>query len=299
VLRAVVLLWLPLLAQAQANSVTIKEPRAYGHVIGDVLTREVQVRLPAGRSLNTEALPKPGRVDTWLELRAVQVDRAQASQQTLRLHYQVVNVGAAVVTTTLPAVRLALLGGAGVGAAGESVELSDWPVHLSPLTPRFAVARAGLEPVQPDIAPQRTDLQPMAVRLAAYAALALMLAWPALARRWPQLAPWRRRAPFHAAWRDLRALKHLPGDPAQRQAQRQAFARLHAAFNASAGQAVFAPNLEALYQSRPALRQAAPHIDAFFAHSQQLFFANAPSTWPLEDLRALALTLARLEAKAP
>jgi mxaA protein len=284
-LRCTVLLLAAL--PVQANPLVMHEPRPYGHVIGDVLTREARIDLPAGRSLHAEALPKPGRVNTWLELRSAQLDGAQGGQQTLRLHYQVSNVGPAVVTTTLPALRLPLVGGK------ENIELPDWPVHLSPLTPRFAVARAGLEPMQADIAPTRAQLTPMAWRLLAYAALGLLLAWPWLAQRWPQLAPWRRRAPFHAAWRDLQALHKLPPD----QAQHQALARLHQAFNATAGQAVFAPDFESLYQARPALRKAAPQIKAFFARSQQLFFANEPSAWSLDEARSLARTLAGLESQ--
>jgi mxaA protein len=159
------------------------------------------------------------------------------------------------------------------------------------------VARGALEAMQPDIAPVRTPLAPTLARLAGYAALALLLAWPWLQARWPQLAIWRRDAPLRAAWRDLRALRLSDGD--DEQALRRACARLHAAFDATAGSAVFAQQLEPLYRARPSLRGAAHEIDAFFAASRQAFFApagGAANDYSLARLRALSLTLARLEA---
>ena len=185
-----------------ADVTMLDEPRAYGHVIGDLIEREAQLDLPAGQTLAPDALPRPGRVDAWLELHTVSL-AARSGGHRLRLTYQVVNVGPEVVTTALPALRLALRG----GAPGASVNLPDWPVHLSPLTPSFAVARAGLDAIQPDIAPVREPLAPMLGRLAGGATLALLLASPMLAARWPGLVFWRRHAPFQSAWRDLRALR--------------------------------------------------------------------------------------------
>lgn len=304
---------------------TLDEPRAYGHVIGDLIEREAQLDLPAGQTLAPDGLPRPGRVDAWLELQSVSL-AARAGGQRLRLTYQVVNVGPEVVTTVLPALRLALLG----GAPGDTVSLPDWPVHLSPLTPRFAVARAGLDALQPDIAPVREPLAPMLARLAGGAALALLLASPLLAARWPGLVFWRRQAPFQRAWRDLRALRRSAasgragaagGDTdtdtdteteagadtdTDTATRRRAIARLHAAFDASAGQAVFAQQLEPLFLARPALRRAAAEIDAFYAASRRAFFARAGSDPRVEaaslpslpQLTALARTLARLEGLA-
>ncbi len=316
---------------------TLDEPRAYGHVIGDLIEREAQLDLPAGQTLAPDGLPRPGRVDAWLELQSVSL-AARAGGQRLRLTYQVVNVGPEVVTTVLPALRLALLG----GAPGDTVSLPDWPVHLSPLTPRFAVARAGLDALQPDIAPVREPLAPMLARLAGGAALALLLASPLLAARWPGLVFWRRQAPFQRAWRDLRALRRSAasgragaagGDTdtdtdteteagadtdteteteagadtdTDTATRRRAIARLHAAFDASAGQAVFAQQLEPLFLACPALRRAAAEIDAFYAASRRAFFARAGSDPRVEaaslpslpQLTALARTLARLEGLA-
>jgi mxaA protein len=276
---------------ADARIETIDEPRAYGHVIGDLITREIKLALPAGVTLAADALPRPGRTDNWLELHSLQVGAAGSATTALRLTYQVVNVAPEVITTELPALKLALAGGS---SAEATIDVPDWPVHLSPLTPADAVERSGLDALQPDIAPRREDTAPTFWRLAAYAALALLLAAPLLLARYPQIAFWRRRAPFLAAWRDLRRLQEGKADAAK-----QAMTRLHAAFDASAGCTVFAQQLEPLYRARPSLHAASQEIDAFFAASRRVFFAEGDSgaAWSLADAQALAFKLAQLESR--
>ncbi len=285
---------------AEPAGVRVDEPRPYGHVLGDLIARQVHIVLPAGRTLAPNALPRPGRVDAWLDLHSVSVtphNAAPGAAVTLLLNYQVVNVGPKVTTTVLPPLRLALAG----GAAAESVDIDDWPVHLGPMTAETVVARAGLEAMQPDIVPRREPIAPIAWRLAACAALGLLLAAPLLLRRFPRLAFWRRHAPLRAAWRDVSALRsqaRRQRDAAQRDVLlRRAVARQHAAFDAAAGRAVFAQQLEPLYQAQPGLRSAAAEIDAFFNASRQMFFAGtAAASLTLDDVHALSLRCTRLES---
>lgn len=270
-----------LLLRAHAAEPVMEEPRAYGHVVGDVLTRVARVPLPAGRTFNVDGLPRPGRVDAWLELLSVEREPASGGE-TLRLRYQVINVGSEVATTVLPALKLPLAG----GATGEAVELPDWPVHISPLTAPFAVERGSLAAMQPDIVPTREPIAPLVQRLALWALGLLLLFTPSLLRRFPQLAFWRRHAPFLAAWRELGRIDDTP----------RALARLHAAFDASAGGAVFAQQLDGLYAARPGLRAAAVEIEGFFAASRALFFAQGDAAgWTPARVRALAHRLAQLE----
>jgi hypothetical protein len=82
------------------------------------------------------------------------------------------------------------------------------------------------------------------------------------------------------------------------QAHRDALQRLHAAFNAAAGQAVFAERLEVLYAARPALRALHSEVEVFFAQSRREFFAahnEQPAT--LASLVAFSERLARREAQ--
>jgi mxaA protein len=255
-----------------AAAVTMAEPRAYGHGIGDLLERRATIELPAGDAIAPASLPRRGRVDVWLELREVEL----RTPRELRLVYQIVNTPKTVATIELPALTLA-------SSAKEPIEIEAWPVTVSAMTPAFALARAGLDEMQPDIAPQREPLAPTLWRLAG------------CARRHPQLAFWRRNAPFADASRELRRLSRR-GDAG---AARAAMARLHAAFDAAAGQAVFSERLEPLYAARPALNALRGDIEHFFVRSRSAFFdAEAAETAALPELLALARRLARAEAAA-
>jgi mxaA protein len=267
-------------------SVRTLEPRPYGHVVGDLIERSIDIALPAGADLRDEGLPRPGRIDNWFEVRRVQRLR-QAGGVQLQITYQVVNSPRAVATAELPAMVLQL-------TAGPSAAVPAWPVHLSALTPTTALARAGLDELQADIAPERAALAPIAARLALWGALLAALAFALALRRFPHWAVWRRRAPFRAAMIDVRRLARSGGAPAAR----LALARLHAAFNAAAGQAVFAERLDVLYAARPTLRAMQSDIDAFFAQSRSEFFAqrqDQPVT--IAELVALSERLARCEAQ--
>jgi mxaA protein len=271
---------------APAVNVSTLEPRPYGHVVGDLIERMITITLPAGADVRSDALPRPGRIDNWFEVRRVQQVR-QAGSVQLQITYQVVNAPRSVATAELPAMVLPL-------TAGTAANVPAWPVHLSALTPKTALARAGLDELQADITPERAPLAPIAARLAAWSALLAVLGFALALRRFPQWAVWRRRAPFRAAMIDVRRLARQGGAPAQR----QALARLHAAFNAAAGQAVFAERLDVLFTARPALRALHSDVEAFFAQSRREFFAarNEQPT-SLADLVAFSERLARCEAQ--
>lgn len=272
-----------------------EEPRAYGHVVGDLIERRVHLALPDGQEIVPESLPQRGRVDAWLELRDLTLE-SHAGQATLQATYQLINAPQKVTTIALPALSLALRERAHPGAAAGSVSVGEWPVTVAPLTPEFVLARAGLPDLQPDIEPAPAGTAALRARLALWAVLlaATLAAWGL--QRHPQWAFWRRRAPFRQAWLDLRRLARR--NPATADLQRQALARVHRAFEAAAGCALFAEKLEPLYAARPGLRALAPEIDAFFAASRHRFFAPAGEgpAEPLDHWVALCHRLARLEA---
>jgi mxaA protein len=268
-----------LLAAATVQTV---EPRAYGYVVGDLVERRVLLAQP----LAPAALPRRGRIDAWLELREAQL--VGGSTQELRLVYQIVNAPKQVATIELPALALA--------TSQSRSEVDAWPITVSAMTPAFALARAGLDESQPDIAPERADLRPVLVRMAAVTLLLAALVYAVALARWPQLAFWRRDAPFRSAWLELRRLaRHRPAEAEAALAQR-AMQRLHAAFDAAAGQALFAERLDALYVARPQLRPLAGDIERFYAQSRSAFFAATPATPALAPLVELARRLTQAEA---
>lgn len=276
----------------------IEEPRPYGYVVGDILDR--RIRLPADAVPAVAALPKPGRIDAWLELRSAEL-QTRAAGAELHLRYQIVNSPTKVLTIALPALRLT------PAAGGAPAEIAPWPITVAPITPPFVLARAGLDAMQPDVQPLREPLQPIALRLMLWLGLLVPVTWVLAARRWPQMAFWRRDAPFRDALADLRriAARERPASPQQ---YRDALARMHRAFDGAAGRALFADRLAPLYASRPALRDAEAAVQAFYAESRRVFFgggdvqvdgqpAGADSAAGLQSLVALCRRLAQLEAE--
>jgi mxaA protein len=279
-------------APAQAQAVQTREPRAYGYVVGDLVERRAEITLPAGARIAEASLPRRGRIDTWLELRDV-VLRPQRGGAELQLVYQVVNAPRQIATIELPALTLAL-----DNPAQRAVDIDAWPITVSAMTPSFVLARAGLDELQPDIAPQREPLLPRLLRLGLLLMLCAGVAYLLALRRFPQLAWWRRKAPFRSAWLDLRRLARRRDDAAYP----AALQRLHAAFDAAAGQALFADRLEPLFAAQPQLRPLSTEVASFYAQSRRTFFAAgapaAPDGQAMTALLALARRLAQHE-RAP
>lgn len=297
----------PMAALAAAGAqVRTEEPRAYGYVVGDVIERRAHIALPTGQHIAADALPRRGRVDTWLELHHIAL-QAEPGGAELHLVYQLINAPPKLTTIELPPLELALRDPAHPEAKPAAVSIDAWPVTVAPLTPEYVLSRAGLADVQPDIQPRPEPTGWLWARVALWSSLlaACLLAWAV--QRHPQLAFWRRHAPFRLAWRDLRHMARRGA--AGPELQRRALERMHRAFDAAAGCAVFAQRLEPLYAAQPALRAAAADIDAFFAASRRSFFAAAaspavgaatgtPDRAALDTVLALCRRLAQLEAQA-
>jgi mxaA protein len=267
---AVVLLLLASLARGAEPEarLEVREPRAYGHTLGDVLERRVLLELAEPWRLAGEALPKPGRLGAWLELLPPEVKSRAGSgrrRYEITLSYQVVNAPREIVTLELPALTLPLTG---PRPAFETVP--DFPFTLAPLTPEHILARAPLDETQPDAAPPRIETRNMEARLLACAAAAgtilLFLGW----RLWgiPFLAAG--RGPFALAWREVRTLARGRGNAGAREAIR----RLHRAFDQTAGRALFAAEVPAFLREHPRYAPLAPDIERFFELSRREFFAG-------------------------
>jgi mxaA protein len=132
---------------------------------------------------------------------------------------------------------------------------------------------------------------PLRSRLAAEALVAVLagaiLAWGALGPRWR-----RQVQPFETAWRQMRRLP----EPASAAHWRQALTALHQALDRSAGEALFAPGLEAFLARRPAYAPLRPELERFFELSRRTFFAPGGEAIPeLGWLKALCSRARALE----
>ena len=279
-LLAMAFLALPALAAAPAWHSEL--PRFYGYVLGDLVTRQVTIDLPAPQRLVDSSLPAPGHAGRYFDLQ--RVDRAASaagggSRERLTLVYQVIGTKDDIAIVALPTLPLEYADGSGKHPLVIAAEL----LSLGPVVPENAFAES-----LPDVPAQAIDPSPARRQALAGAAAAavLLLGWAG--RRY--LLPWLRPAqrPFQATWRRLRRLRR--GAPTG-DGYGPALRAIHAAFNQTHGETLLPEALPSFFDAHPAYRRLADDIAAFFARSQGYLFGGRPFA---EDERGWAELLAFL-----
>jgi mxaA protein len=269
-------------ACAQVVQLRELEPRRFGYQLGDLVERRADVVLPAGLRLDEASLPVP-RPGGSLELREVRWAPPpwwrRGGAHHLLLRYQVLRSPPAPQLLDLPPVTLRFIG----ATPPQQVRLDGVPILVNPLVPQPPPERRGLGALQPDSPPLPMATAPLRSRLAAEALVAVLaggiLAWRALGPRWRRQAQ-----PFETAWRQV----HRLPEPASAAHWRQALTALHQALDRSAGEALFAPGLDAFLARRPAYAPLRPELERFFELSRRTFFAPGGEAIPeLGWLKAL------------
>lgn len=247
----------------------VTDPRAYGHRVGDVLTRTIVLDVPGRLTLDEASIPTPGRIGHSFELRRV----TQGGRPTLRgrrhtlvFDYQVFRAPSEPVVLDLPSFTLRFDG----QPRGEELRIDFAPVGLAPLAPVEAPLRAGLGTLRPDTPALRVDTLPERQRLSLYAALALLpLAHLAMVYLgWPW---WRRRQrPF------ARARRQLQGVPlaAPTDEWLDAWRTLHAALDAAARRVLHAGAVDRFVAEQPAYAAVRGELLQFFERSERFFFGG-------------------------
>lgn len=262
---------------SSAQAAQTLQPRAYGHVLGDVLTQRVRLQ-HAGQELEPAALPPADRVGLWLERRPPRIERDAEGARWLAIDYQLVNAPRAPAAIALPALTLATT------TAGVALAVPAWPLTIGPLTPADA---SGLPALQPD---RPVALRPTAglerqLHLALAALGGVLAAWLA----WWGWRQWReaQTLPFARASARLRRLGD--GEPA-------AWLALHEAINQSAGRVVHAASLPRLFEEAPQWRPLRTELERFFAASNARFFGDAAAASDLSP-RDLGRALCAIEKR--
>lgn len=256
----------PPAAQAQVQH---DEPRAYGYTVGDVVTREIDLDVPPGYTLDLDSLPTTTRSLAPLELRRLRWDRPPtgAGRFRLWLDYQVFFAPVAVRTLEMPPLNLRLVG----GDRPLALRVDAWPVTVAPLVPLEVSPRRGLGEAQPDAAPPPREVDGPRRALAA-SALVATLAALYLALVYVGLPWWNaRHRPFAVAWPRLKALGRQPAA----QAWAPALKLVHDALDRHHGGVLFADRLEAFTARSPAFAPVAADLREFFARSRRTFFGAA------------------------
>lgn len=265
---------------AAATAATVEQPRAFGHVVGDVLTQRVLLEAD-GRDLAAAALPRAERVGAWFDRRTPRIETAADGRHWLVVEYQLINAPQTLRRIVIPAWRLTSRTG------GTPLEVPEWPLAVAPLTPNKTFDGDGLQALRPDRPAPRVDTAVPARRLAiASTLLALTLA------AWLGWVLWRHRRalarqPFARALHEMRRLD---------EAAPEAWRALHEAFDRTAGRVVQRASLPALFQRAPHLEPLRPAIEQFYVQSGERFFAAAEPREPL-SVRALCRALCRIERR--
>jgi mxaA protein len=264
---------LPAMAAPQTLQAHVVDPRAFGHAVGEIVTRQATIDVPDGLALDPDSLPQAGQRGRALELRTVDLARHDGGRRLeLRLVYQIFLAPREVRVLELPPVMLAFKG----TPRPETLRIDAWPLSVAPLMPVDGSSREGLGELRPDVAPPPVDTRPMRNRLAIEAGVALLLL-AYLAHVYVGLPWWtRRHRPFGLAWGALRGLAAdaSPG------ARRAGYERLHAALNATAGEAVFEHGVERFIAAHPAFAALRSDLQTFFARSRREFFAAGHTELP-------------------
>ncbi len=273
-------------ASGAAFQPTVQEPRAFGYLLGDVLTQRILLK-DGGYDLGTVTPPSLGRTDAWLERRRIRSETDADGRQWMAIDYQVVNVPTTLMQIALPALSL-------TSSSGATLQVGEWPLSIGPATPANPFNAGDLQAVRPDRQAPAVPTAPLR-RQAGFALGLLMLSLLSWAGWWL----WRNaresaRLPFARAWRELRRMQRASEPHAD--ASAQAWLCLHRALNETAGHVVHAGALSGLFVRAPYLQPLRAQLEQFYRQSSERFFTPA-SSGDAYPLRTLCEALYRAEQR--
>lgn len=257
-------------------SMRIDNPqRDVGIIVGDVLTRTVNLGVMPPYALASSSLPAKGLNRRGIELRDIDVVKGStsgATRYTLRLDYQVFTSADTSTKVALPAETLQLTG----NGKPVKVMVPAWNFRVSPL------AANNETHIEQDMSQFRGPmlretatakrLLPAFITLIALSSIALL--YLNGSRRWlPGMG-----GPFAAACRQLR---HLPANGAQ-----QAVTAIHQAFNRTFGTNVFITDMPQFLEAHPRFLPLRHEIEDFFSLSNTVRFGSGSTDrYTLHKLR--------------
>ena len=288
-LRPALAVLLPVLAGAAAAAGRIvldfdlHTPRDFGYLVGDVVETRVEFEVAAPYTLVDESLPEQQRIDRFLQFDAPVLESEETlagTRYVLHLRYRLLGAPLEVTYLETPAFTL--------DVASERGELAlavpAWRFSAGPMVvPEDPVAGASVT-LQP---PQPPPLLPLRMRWTTLAllgaAIAVVLGFLAFAHlRLPWLV--RANGPFARALHDLRRLR---GDGEAASVQRRALARVHRAFDETAGRTLFESDLPGFLSEHPRFAPLGEAIAGFYAGSRSVFWLPRGDASTAPDLGAL------------
>lgn len=282
-----------ILAQA-ISDIQIVTPREFGYTIGDTIRHELHLSLADPYRLDLTSMPEPGWLNRWLEISAAEASvdsRNESTVYRIVVDYQVFNAPRQLTAVTIPQLDFLVIGAENAIA----VFLPAWTFTVGPLTTSDDNENMRLQIDRP---PRAIPVSGRRVRLALSALLLSALLTYFAYRRYllPRLD--RRRFPFSNALVELRRLRRLESNAESYRLGLQAF---HAAVNTTAGQVVFAGNLQEFLSDNARFAALKAELVEVYARSQDIFFCNAEiaeTDAPLLELIELCRRCRSLERAA-
>lgn len=247
---------------ASTPSISLAAPRDFGYALGDLIDHTVSIELPDGARLDPGALPQPGPVNEWLNLRDSRWDIASSNgHERLRLHlvYQVFKGVRTPEETVIPPLTLRL-----TGNPPRELHTPAWPFTLAPvIPPDLADADVELrEPAEAETVPTAPLFRQLLLWLTGASGAGLLFGLRRLLRN-------RRTRPFATAARQMQAALSGRYDA---EALRDACKILHRAFDHTFGETLFAGQIERFCAAHPVFTPLEDRLSAFFVLSRHLFF---------------------------
>ena len=274
-------------SQAAVKELKLTAPRTFGYVIGDIIEHRVSLVLDHGFELDPASVPEPGRASRLLALNEAELEsevRDGASRHSIRLRYQIVNAPQGVTGAGTPHLSLRVLGPDG----DFPVVIPAWGFTVGPIVAPEERREGRLPSLRPALPPPPFPTDAHTARVGALGALALALLVPILRDRLTGRRGAHAGRHFDRAYRRLRRRAKGPPSPG---VPAEALIEVHAAFNATAGRAVFEHDLARFFVEHPRFEPLRVSIEAFFAESGRLLYGHdrdAPGTGPgIDRLRDL------------
>jgi hypothetical protein len=249
---------------------TIEPSRDVGYTVGDVLSRTVILEAPRNFTLFETSIPIVGNEKkrrgkgNGIELKAVKFDKrpgATTTRYTLKLTYQIFTSSVVARPAALPPEFVKF----GDKKENFEIRIPSWSFRISPL------AVFGSVIVEQDMSGLRGPLlldvgRPYRILWGLLGVLGLALLGLLYVLGTSTWLP-RMGGPFARAFRDLRKL------PDTAEGLTLGIARLHQAFNSTAGNSVF--DTAAFISLKPGFAPVSSEISRFFGLSRSVFFEPA------------------------
>lgn len=256
-------------AESPVIQMEVSTPRSFGYVIGDTIEQEIRLEVADSHALDETTLPEEGRLTYWLELRPPLIRSRRGRHSTLyeiALTYQIFNVPDALSSVAMPGYELSVVG------PGDAfpVFVPEWVFTVSPIT--RGAESGGLLDLRSARAPALVSVEARVERVI-WLSVGLLIALALLVQAyWGFPLATRRGRPFTRA---VGQLKRLERRPAGEALHRDALRHVHEAFNQTAGEVVFAENIDGFLAQHIEFAPLREQIEAFFAVSRRVFFTGS------------------------